>query len=145
MFKHSKPCSDHCTVGFSWSQRGIFSEASFKFCLQFPQSLWHISVSDRTICPHHNIAWHPHWGSHRISIHRKSIFFCSWKAVKIDFPQIDHDPYNLYKHRRLKWSLILTQAKPIDNPHDASGQLFSSDPSPIIGYACHSLTDWLTD
>ena len=76
---------------------------------------------------------------------RKSIFFCSWKAAKIDFPQIDHDWYTLYKHRRLKWSLILTQAKPIDNPHDASGQLFSSDPSPIIGYACHSLTDSLTN
>ena len=76
---------------------------------------------------------------------RKSIFFCSWKAAKIDFPQIDHDWYTLYKHRRLKWSLILTQAKPIDNPHDASGQLFSSDPSPIIGYACHSMTDSLTN
>ena len=52
------------TVGFS-SHNGIFFEVSFKFCLQFPQSLWHILVSDRTICPHHSIAWHPHWGLHR--------------------------------------------------------------------------------
>ena len=103
------------TVGFSWSHNGIFSEASFKFCLQFPQSLWHISVSDSTICPHHNIAWHPHWGSHR-NIHTE-------KKLKLIFHIfiLTGTPF-LYKHRRLKWSLILTQTKPIDNSHDASGQ-----------------------
>ena len=32
-----------------------------------------------------------------------------------------------------------------ENVMSKADQLFLSDPSPIIGYACHSLTDWLTD
>ena len=114
MFKHSKPCSDHCTVGFSWSHKGIFSEASFKFCLQFPQSLWHISVSDRTICPHHNIAWHPHTEYHtEYPYSGKVSSFAPEKLLKL----ISH-------------KLIMT-GTPFTSTEDSSDHLYWPKPNPF--------------